>query len=161
MTEDFWTAICVKNYDYSALHYYQHSIKHFFPLRSFHRFTVFDSFAIVRCTGWTAQPRGKSYHQGWGASPSQVCLSWCMQGTVVDVSSLFPRGPRDGWLPWNIMKYIHSFYTQQFLTRLLVSVAVLLWILRGRWKKLSITLRVVPVVQRNCWRELCRPRRAK
>ena len=51
MTEDFWTAICVKNYDYSALHYYQHSIKHFFLLRSFHRFTVFDSFAIVRCRG--------------------------------------------------------------------------------------------------------------
>ena len=93
-----------------------------------------------------------------GASPSQVCFSWCMQGTVVDVSSLFPR---DGWLPWNIMKYIHSFYTQQFLTRLLVPLAVLLWILCGRWKKLSITLGVVPVVQRNCWRELYRPRRAK
>lgn len=54
MTEDFWTAICVKNYDFSALHYYQHSIKHFFltaKLSSFHSVWQFCHCSLYRKNG--------------------------------------------------------------------------------------------------------------
>ncbi len=66
-----------KSCGYSVIHYYQHSI-HVFPLRSFHRFTVF------RCTGRTTQPRWNNYHQGRGITKSsqRIMISlgnscWC------------------------------------------------------------------------------------